>query len=176
MIHPPKVERFDLRAMTNTDPKGIVREVETYRAEPFGLYLARPTPGRAQFHYLESWLLPQLGLRITDFHYNPGHDVEDRSDFYLDVVEITREGEVWRTQDLYLDITLQNQQRAEVLDVDELLEALLHGELTQEAGESALRTAFSTVRKLAEHGYDLADWLATHKITLSWQRWPDVAR
>ena len=82
-IHPPKHETFDLAARTNTDPKGIVRAVDVYTVEPWGLYMARPTPGRAQFHYLESWLLPSLGLRATVFHFNPGHERDQ--DFYLDV-------------------------------------------------------------------------------------------
>ena len=60
-------------AWTNTDPKGIERAVDEYTVTPWGLYMARPTPGRAQFHYLESWLLPALGLRASIFHFNPGH-------------------------------------------------------------------------------------------------------
>jgi len=48
-----------------------VRAVDEYAVRPWGLYLARPTPGRAQFHYLESWLLPSIGLRATIFHFNP---------------------------------------------------------------------------------------------------------
>ena len=62
-VHPPKQETFDLVGYTNTDPKGIVRAVDEYLVTPWGLYMARPTPGRTQFHYLESWLLPSLGLR-----------------------------------------------------------------------------------------------------------------
>ena len=82
-IHAPKHETFDLAARTNTDPKGIVRAVDVYTVEPWGLYMARPTPGRAQFHYLESWLLPSLGLRATVFHFNPGYELDQ--DYYLDV-------------------------------------------------------------------------------------------
>ena len=86
-MHPPKHETFDLRARTNTDPKGIVRAADEYTVQPWGLYLARPTPGRAQFHYLESWLLPSLGLRVTVFHFNPGYERDQ--DYYLDVGEYT---------------------------------------------------------------------------------------
>lgn len=60
-----------------------MRAVDVYTVEPWGLYMARPTPGRAQFHYLQSWLLPSLGLRATIFHFNPGHERDQ--DFYLDV-------------------------------------------------------------------------------------------
>ena len=49
--------------------------------------MARPTPGRAQFHYLESWLLPSLGLRATVFHFNPGYELDQ--DYYLDVGRYT---------------------------------------------------------------------------------------
>ncbi|MGH3493109.1 MAG: DUF402 domain-containing protein, partial [Sciscionella sp.] len=38
VIHPPKVELFDIEAKTNTDPKGIVRAVREYRVTPHGLY------------------------------------------------------------------------------------------------------------------------------------------
>ena len=47
-------------------------------------------PGRAQFHYLESWLLPSLSLRVTVFHFNPGYERDQ--DFYLDVGPITVDG------------------------------------------------------------------------------------
>src|ERR1041384_8670863 len=35
-IHPPKVEFFDVAAMSNTDPKGFRRVVEHYRTEDIG--------------------------------------------------------------------------------------------------------------------------------------------
>ena len=44
-IHPPKRETFDLTTRTNTDPKGINRAVDVYTVQPWGLYMARPTPG-----------------------------------------------------------------------------------------------------------------------------------
>jgi predicted RNA-binding protein associated with RNAse of E/G family len=49
-VHPPKRESFDVAAGTNTDNKGIVRAVDEYVVHPWGLYMARPTPGRVQFH------------------------------------------------------------------------------------------------------------------------------
>lgn len=166
--HPPKVEVFDLDAMTNIDPKGITREVEEYRRTPFGLYLARPTPGRAQFHYLESWLLPSLGLRITDFWFTPGHERDQ--DFYLDVVTIDQGEHRWRAQDLYLDLVLRSGKDTAVLDIDELLTAAAAGLVDTNEAHRALETAFTTVDALARHGYDLRRWLATLDIELSWRR------
>ncbi|MEU9687351.1 DUF402 domain-containing protein [Amycolatopsis japonica] len=167
-LHPPKVEYFDPAAKTNTDPKGVVRDVDEYREEPFGLYMARPTPGRTQFHYLESWLLPDLGLRITDFWFNPGHERDQ--DFYLDVVDIRREDGVWVATDLYLDLVLRDKKSVQVIDTDELLAAVTAGLLSAADGERALGVSHATVDGLATHGHDLRDWLSTKDITLGWRR------
>ncbi|MEU4672544.1 DUF402 domain-containing protein [Amycolatopsis sp. NPDC023774] len=169
-VHPPKVESFDPAAGVNVDPKGIERQVEEFRTEPFGLYLARPAPGREQFRYLESWLLPGLGLRITDFWFNPGHERDQT--FYLDVVRVRREGTRWFSTDLYLDLVLKDKVAVRVIDSDELLAAVSAGLLPQAEGEYALETAYATVEGLAAHGYDLAAWLSTKDITATWRRYP----
>ncbi|MFD2470233.1 DUF402 domain-containing protein [Amycolatopsis silviterrae] len=169
-LHPPKVETFDPAARVNIDNKGIRRDVEEFREEPFGLYLARPAPGRAQFHYLESWLLPDLGLRITDFWFTPGHERDQ--DFYLDVVRVRRDGPRWVATDLYLDLVLKDKISVRVIDTDELLAAVSEKLLSQEEGEYALEVTYAAVEGLAAHGYDLAAWLSTKDMTLSWRRHP----
>lgn len=93
-----------------------------------GLYVARPTPGRAQFHYLESWLLPSLGLRATVFQFNPGHERDH--DYYLDVGEYRPGPEAWTSEDHYLDIEVRTGTGANLADVDELLDAVRLGLLT----------------------------------------------
>ena len=167
-LHPPKVEIFDPAARTNIDPKGVRREVEEYREEPFGLYLARPAPGRAQFHYLESWLLPELGLRVTDFWFSPGHERDQ--DFYLDVVRVNRDGPRWIATDLYVDIVLKDKLSLRVIDSDELLDARKADLVTADEAEFALETTYAAVEGLASHGYDLAAWLATKDVALTWRR------
>ncbi|MBN9741964.1 DUF402 domain-containing protein [Amycolatopsis sp. A1MSW2902] len=169
-LHPPKVERFDPAARVNIDNKGIRRDVDEFREEPFGLYLARPAPGRAQFHYLESWLLPGLGLRITDFWFSPGHERDQ--DFYLDVVRVHRDGPRWVATDLYLDLVLKDKISVRVIDTDELLAAVAGNLLSQQDGEYALEVAYAAVEGLAAHGYDLAAWLSTKDMTLGWRRHP----
>ena len=166
-IHPPKRETFDLVARTNTDPKGIVRAVEEYRLEPWGLYMARPAPGRAQFHYLESWLLPSMGLRATVFHFNPGHERDQ--DYYLDVSAITVGEGRWQTEDHYLDLAVKTGHRTDLLDIDELLAAHRQGLVSTEEAESALATAVSTVAALAAHGHDLGAWLSEAGMELRWR-------
>ena len=165
-MHPPKRETFDLVARTNTDPKGIVRAVDSYRLEPWGLYLARPTPGRAQFHYLESWLLPDLGLRATVFHFNPGHERDQ--DFYLDVGRITVGPERWETEDHYLDLVVRTGRGTDVVDVDELLEAHRDGLLSTQTARAGLRCALVATAGLSAHGHDLNAWLSSIGVQLTW--------
>lgn len=167
IIHPPKHETFDLVARTNTDPKGIVRAVDDYAVHPWGLYVARPTPGRAQFHYLESWLLPSLGLRATVFHFNRGHERDH--DYYLDVGAYTLGPDVWHSEDHYLDIEVRTGSGAELSDVDELLEAVRHGLLPSVVAERAVRHAVAAIDGLASNGYDLSRWLAGRGMELTWR-------
>jgi uncharacterized protein len=166
-IHPPKHETFDLVAHTNTDPKGIVRAVDVYTVRPWGLYLARPTPGRAQFHYLESWLLPTLGLRATVFHFNPGYEREQ--DYYLDVGEYTPGPAVWRSEDHYLDLVVRTGVGTELTDVDELLTAVRHGLLPMAVARRAVHRAVATVDGLSRHGHDLHRWLSGNGMDLTWR-------
>ncbi|OBA60912.1 hypothetical protein A5647_12480 [Mycobacterium sp. 1100029.7] len=144
-----------------------MRAVDEYAVHPWGLYVARPTPGRAQFHYLQSWLLPSLGLRATVFHFNAGHERDH--DYYLDVGEYTPGADVWTSEDHYLDIEVRTGAGAELADVDELIDAVRLGLLAPEVAEQAVRRAVHAIDGLARHGYDLAGWLAGQGIELAWR-------
>lgn len=144
-----------------------MRQVDVYEVRPWGLYMARPTPGRAQFHYLESWLLPSLSLRASIFHFNPGYERDQ--DFYLDVGSITVDGGIWSTEDHYLDLVVRTGADVALVDVDELFSAVQLGMLTPEVGESAVRTAAAAIDGLARHDYHLGRWLETHEMTLTWR-------
>ncbi|MGX9673011.1 DUF402 domain-containing protein [Mycobacterium sp. HM-7] len=166
-MHPPKHETFDLAARTNTDPKGIVRAVDVYRVEPWGLYMARPTPGRPQFHYLESWLLPTIGLRASIFHFNPGHERDQ--DFYLDVGRFTTGERSWTSEDHYLDLVVRSGKSVELEDVDELLDAVRHHLLSTDDGKRAITRATAAIEGLAQHNYQLGNWLASLGMSLTWR-------
>jgi predicted RNA-binding protein associated with RNAse of E/G family len=129
--------------------------------------MARPTPGRPQFHYLESWLLPSLGLRASIFHFNPGHERDQ--DYYLDVGEYTPGETRWHSEDHYVDLVVRTGVGTELTDVDELLTAVQHRLLSAEQGERAIRRAAAAVDGLARHGHDLPRWLAACGIELTWR-------
>lgn len=129
--------------------------------------MARPTPGRIQFHYLESWLLPSLGLRANVFHFNPGHQRDQ--DYYLDIGRITVGPDRWQAEDHYLDLVVRTGRGTDLVDLDELLEAHRMGLLSTETAEFALRCAVAAVAGLAAHGHDLNAWLAGNEMELSWR-------
>lgn len=167
-IHRPKIEIFDVAATTNTDPKGFVRPVDEYRVEPFGLYMARPMTAHPRISYLESWLLPGLGLRANDFWYHPGDERDN--DLYLDVADTLVDDRVWRTVDHYLDIVLWTGRKLAVLDADELTAALQAGLVDGDTAQRAMQATFRAVDGLAAHGYDLNAWLRPTGIELTWRR------
>ncbi|MCP2169369.1 DUF402 domain-containing protein [Goodfellowiella coeruleoviolacea] len=166
-VHPPKVELFDLTAGTNTDPKGFVRPVEEYRVEPGGLYMFRPLVGHPELDHFESWLVPGHGLRVTRQWWRPGHERD--YDFYVDIVEISADDAVWRTLDLYLDLLVRTGSGVEVVDTDELADALAAGLVSTEQARWAMDTCFRAVAGIAGHGNDVLAWLAGQGVSTRWR-------
>lgn len=166
-MHPPKVSTFDVAGRVNIDNKGLVREVDEYRVTPFGLYMSRPVVNRPTAHWVESWLLPGLGLCVSDWAWSPGHARDQ--DFYLDVCTIERVGGHWTLTDHYLDIVVRTGRDTTVIDVDEFVEAVAAGLVPPAAAESALHATHATVAGLAAHGHDLDAWLAGMGIGLTWR-------
>jgi uncharacterized protein len=169
-VHPPKTALFDLAAGVNIDTKGCARPVDEYRTTPFGLYMSRAMVNRPTAHWMESWLLPELGICVTDWWWNPGQARDQ--DFYLDICEIVRDGDRWLLTDHYLDIVVRNRRGAEVVDIDEFVAAVGLGLIDPATAEAALDRSYRAVDGLAAHGHDLDAWLGELGITLSWKRRP----
>ncbi|ASO19648.1 hypothetical protein FHR81_000674 [Actinoalloteichus hoggarensis] len=156
-VHAPKVETFDLVRMTNTDPKGIIRAVDRIEVHPFGLFLARPVVGHHRLAYLRSWLLPELGLRITDCDLHPG--VVPEWDLYLDLVAITPGKTSWTSVDHYLDLLVWTGRGVTVVDSDELLAALAADLLDATSAQLAMENTHRAVEGIAANGHDVFRWL-----------------
>lgn len=167
-VHPPKHETFDVAGLTNVDPKGVPRVIDVAREHPWGLYVDRAAD-HAHFGRIQTWLLPGLGLRVTVFHYRPGHERDQ--DFYVDLGEFTapsHPGGVWTSEDHYVDLVVRTGRDTEVLDVDELLEAHAAGLLDPGTVQRAVERTTTAVDGIATHGHDLGAWLASLGHHLSW--------
>lgn len=172
-MHPPKVSVFDVPARVNIDSKGTPRPVDTYRETPFGLYMSRAVVNRPAVAWMQTWLLPELGLAVTDWWWNPGHARDQ--DFYIDICDIVRDGGRWVLTDHYLDIVVVTGRSATVIDVDEFIAAVALGLLDRATAEAAMHRTHRAVDGLAAHGHDLAAWLATCAVTPTWRARPTRA-
>lgn len=164
-LHPVKKESFDVSALKNTDPKGFLREVDTFHTTDFGLYMARGA-NHPEFGYLESWLLPSLSLRVNKFHYRPGF--ERAQDYYFDVAAITSDEGVWTTRDFYVDLISVTGEPVEVVDIDELAAATSAGIITAEEAEKAIETTLVAVDGITRNGDDAMAWLSAKGMDLTW--------
>ncbi|MGJ4103167.1 DUF402 domain-containing protein [Corynebacterium macclintockiae] len=204
-LHKVKQETFDIARSINIDPKGFERAVDAYELSSVQLaierpspeqpspehpspmlYMRRPTPGHPRFHYLESWLVPHLDIRLNKFHFFEG--IEPTQDLYIDIAFIDIDDATtpatWRTRDLYVDVVTHlpeapsqeqsqlsskyapgtsSKTKVQVLDLDELGEALLAGYITAEDARRALDSTQRLLDGLHEHG-SVAEWLATQGV------------
>lgn len=184
-MHPVKQETFATECGINIDPKGFHRVVDTYHETQFGLYMARGAD-HPQFGYLESWLLPDLSLRVSIFHYRPGY--ERPQDYYIDIVDISKAGSsnldtvtstipqslsaetthAWHTRDLYVDIVSLTGKQVDVLDIDELAEATAEGLISAEDAEHAIEATLRAVEGITRHDDNVLAWLDSLNIPISW--------
>ncbi|WP_222131268.1 DUF402 domain-containing protein [Pseudonocardia sp. C8] len=163
-VHPPKTQVFDPDARAQFDTKGTRREIETLREEEWGLYLSRPIVARPNAWWIESWVIPELGVCLSDWRWRPGHERDQ--DAYLDIASFTRDGRRIRMTDLYLDLVVHRGRATEVIDVDEYVTAVAQGLLEPALAEYALERSHAVLDGLARHGHDHEAWLAAHGIDL----------
>jgi uncharacterized protein len=166
VIHPPHVTCWDIADGTNVDRSGRTRRLDAWEVSDAGLYIAVTLPEHRSLRSLQSWLLPDLGLRITTFSWRP-HQVREY-DHYLDVCDVTVDGTLWTSVDHYLDIMVQTGVDAWVVDIDEFVAAVRDGHLGAAEAQRALEVSHRTLAGLAAHGFDLDTWLGTLDITLRW--------
>lgn len=170
-VHPPKIETFHLESNLNIDPKGFHRQVDSFVHLSDNCLYMRRGMDHPKFGYLESYLLPDEGLRLSIYHFRP--DIAQEHVRYLDIVNIDKpEPGVWRTRDLYLDILARgnylNNHEIVVDDSDELAEALATGTITTKDGTWALEKAFAALTGISAHGGNIEEWLATLGYTITW--------
>jgi predicted RNA-binding protein associated with RNAse of E/G family len=163
-VHPPKTQLFDPEDRAQYDTKGVRREIETLREETWGLYVSRPVVARPNAWWIESWLLPELGVCLSDWRWRPGHERDQ--DMYVDIAALTREGRRIRMTDLYLDLVVRSGRGTEVVDVDEFVAAVAQGLLDPGTAEYALQRSHAVLDGLARHDHDHEAWLASLGVDL----------
>lgn len=166
-LHRPKTETFDVPERVNTDPKGFRRRVERWEQRDGMLYMARQAD-HPRFGYLESWLIPDLDLRVNRFHFREGHGGRfPGQDLYVDIALVEDAGPHWRTTDLYVDLVTYTGGRWEVLDLEELGDALTAGYLDVPTATRALGSSQRLIDGMLDTG-GVEDWLRSRGYPLTW--------
>lgn len=168
-LHAIKQETFDVPGMINVDPKGFERAVDVFREAQGTLYMARGA-NHPRFGYLESWLLPELDLRVNIFHHREDHPLE----YYIDIAAITHTGGVWHTRDLYVDLICVPGEPCHVDDLDELTGCIEEGLISAEEATRALEATTRAVSGIARCGDDPMEWLRTRGHALNWAEYVEL--
>ena len=176
-LHPVKSETFLVPERINIDPKGFKRAVDTYTETDFGLYMARGAD-HPDFGYLESWLLPELNLRVSIFHFRDKDKSDSstsgttRSDYYVDIVDIAvdtaNDTSIWHTRDLYVDLSCVIGEPVDVLDIDELAASTSAGIITADEAERAIEATLTAVDGITRHDDNILEWLTSQGYPLTW--------
>ena len=176
-LHPVKSETFLVPERINIDPKGFKRAVDTYTETDFGLYMARGAD-HPDFGYLESWLLPELNLRVSIFHFRDKDKSDSstsgttRSDYYVDIVDIAvdtaNDTSTWHTRDLYVDLSCVMGEPVDVLDIDELAASTSAGIITADEAERAIEATLTAVDGITRHDDNILEWLTAQGYPLTW--------
>ena len=169
-LHAPKRETFSIAGNVNTDPKGFHRAVDRWEVtdgDRAALYMARPAD-HPRFGYLESWLLPGFSLRVNRFHFRDGEGGRfPGQDLYVDIADIDSGDDTWRTTDLYVDLVTYADSRWEILDLEELGDALVAGFVDASTAARALEASQRLVDGMLDAG-GVEPWLASEGIELHW--------
>ncbi|MDO4927619.1 MAG: DUF402 domain-containing protein [Corynebacterium sp.] len=164
-LHPIKTETFDIDAMINIDPKSFRREVDHFMRTDFGLYMARGA-NHPRFGYLESWLLPEVNLRVNKFHNRPEFPATEM--YYIDIATVRMGESQWHTQDLYVDLMNDPGDPVRFTDIDELSAATSAGLISPGLAETAIAATLKAVEGITRHGDDITQWLAALGMPLHW--------
>lgn len=164
-ISPQLVEVIDVFSSQRRHPSGYVHQLEVCHVERWGLAVECPTPEAADHAAEITWLLPDLGLKLTRFRPRSRHSRPGPST--LTAVHIERETRSWTTTDLLLGLEIQDRGRARITHAAEFATAVATGALRLSEADYALHTVHRTLDEITRHR-DLNQWLAYRGIFEIW--------
>ncbi|MBI2724456.1 MAG: DUF402 domain-containing protein [Chloroflexi bacterium] len=132
------------------DRNGVWYDVESLAVSAEGLYYTRPLDGNRHFWRQERWVLPAHGWVVNRFAFHPGR--EDAIDWYIETDIIRRTGPLWRIEDGFLDVFVNDGRRYHVDDAGELADAIEDGSIRLDEALAVLRSFDALVTVLRHNG------------------------
>ncbi len=154
--HPPTVIDVSLRAVSARD--GLFYPVDRLALSGANLYFSRHGANDPRIAYQERWLLPERGWDVIRWTLEPGVD-QFGYDWYVDIDRIERVQDRWSITDRYVDVTVREGIGYEVLDADEMADAVECGNMAIEDALSALRALDDLCRSLRRFDFSVRELL-----------------
>ena len=162
---PQLVEIIDLFSSRRSHSAGGARQLDVCRVEPWGLSLECPTPEDPLADGEVTWLMADLGLKLTRFRPRRRHS--RRGPSLLTAVHVERDTRSWTTTDLLLGLEVPDRGPARIAHYEEFAEAVQQGMIRLNQADYALRTVHRTLEEVSLHR-DLNQWLAHRGIFEIW--------
>ncbi len=130
---------IDARSGTHRDRFGLATPVATCVRSEHGLYVAGRLPGHPHLLAYQHWLLPDQGWVVGRFAV-PERKRPPPGDWYIDLDAVHLSGDVWQVEDRLVDVAVFDGHRYEIFDLDEFVDCIEGGSLSQEEGFAVLRS------------------------------------
>lgn len=166
VITPQLVDVVDTVSAVRSYSSGMSRRLTTCRVEHWGLRLECPTPEDPFSDSEVTWLMPDLGLRLT--HQRPRSRHARSGPSVLTAVRVQRDGRSWRTTDLLLGLAVPGGTTARIVRSEEFAAAVAGRVLGPDDADQALRTVHRTLEEVSLHRHDLRAWLTHRGIYDTW--------
>lgn len=173
-MHPVQQVVIDFAASTYLDRGGETYQLTSGIQDDAGAYVAGPAHSQERVAAFQRWLLPEAGWMVGRPMMHSGGQ-PFRWDWYIDIAAIEVAEDVWRVSDHYIDVTVFENRRYEVLDLDEFADALEAGSLSTEQALATLRSTHRLCAELEELDFSVPALLERHAPTLpAFQPWETV--
>ncbi len=165
VITPQLVDTIDLFAAQRSHSSGAVVPLDRCQVEHWGLSLECATPEDPAHEGEVTWLMPDLGLRLTRRRSRRRHSRREPS--MLTVVHVERDTRSWTVTDLLLGLQVPDHGSARIVQAEEFATAISAGMIRLSEADYALRTVHRTFEEISRHR-DINQWLAHRGIFELW--------
>lgn len=136
------------------------------QVESWGLRIEYPTPDDPFVDGESTWLIPDLGLRLTHQRPRRRHARSDAG--ILTAVRVQRDTRSWRTTDLLLGLAVPGGTTARIIGSEEFAAAVAGGVIRADDADVALGTVHRTLEELSRCYHDIGHWLSYQRIYTPW--------
>lgn len=163
---PQLVDVVDTISGVRSYSSGGSRTLSSCYAERWGLRIEHPTPEDPFSDSEVTWLMPELGLRLTTYRPRSRHARSSPS--VLSAVRVERDHRHWQTTDLLLGLAVPGGTTARIVRSEDFAAAVAGRVLRPGDADQALRTVHRTLEELSNVNHNLTSWLTWHGIYDSW--------